>query len=161
MRDFELSENIIDIILDEIKNAEKFIKIAVFQIHNEKFFNSIEDKLKEGLEIEIFTLPYDSIHQNREKIQKLFEKIRKNGAKVYLCKWNVGDPERTTTAVNKWYSFHGKFLVTDKVALAFSANLTEQKELDVSISFKNEKDKIDEFIQKFDYLRELFIQFVK
>ncbi len=157
MRDFELSENIIDLILDELKRAEKFIKIAVFQLHNEEIFNIINDKLKKGLEIEIFTLPYDSIHQNIEKIQKLFEGIIKNGAKVYFCKWNVGDPERTTTAVGVWYSFHGKFLVTDKIAIAFSANLTENSELDVLISFKNEKDKIDEFSRKFDYLRELFI----
>ena len=40
MRNFELSENIIILILEKLKKAEEFVKIAVFQIHNEEFFKS-------------------------------------------------------------------------------------------------------------------------
>ena len=36
---FEFKENIVQLIIDELKKAEKFIKIAIFQIHNKEIFN--------------------------------------------------------------------------------------------------------------------------
>lgn len=76
---------------------------------------------------------------------------------MYLCKWNVGDPGRTTTAVGRWYLFHGKFIVTDKCAIAMTANFTKNPELDAAIIFKKEENKIEEFNTKFDFLLDLFI----
>lgn len=78
-------------------------------------------------------------------------------AESIFCKWNVGDPERTTTAVGRWYLFHGKFIVTDKAAIALSANFTSTRELDAAVIFKNRQDKIDEFNKVFETLIDLFI----
>ena len=78
--------------------------------------------------------------------------MEKNGAKLYFCKWNVGDPERTSTAVGRWYSFHGKFIVTDKSAIALSANFTQSPEIDGLLIYRDEPEKINEFNEKFDEL---------
>lgn len=155
--DFSFDQDVLDKIFSILNNADKFIKIAVFQIHNKNFFEIIQEKLEKGVKVEVFTLPYDSIHENEAEIRMNFENIINQGAKVYFCEWNVGDPERTTTAVNKWYSFHGKFLVTDKDAVAFSANLTEKKEIDVFLSYTS-KDKIENLCKKFEELIDWFVK---
>ncbi|MGH9877221.1 MAG: phospholipase D family protein, partial [Nitrososphaerales archaeon] len=112
----------------------------------------------EGLSVEVFTLPYDSINPDiRAQVMQHFQWLEKNGAKIYLCAWNVGDPERTITAVGRWYSFHGKFIVTDESAIALSANFTMSRELDAIIIFKNDQKRIVEFNKKFDELIDLFI----
>ena len=158
MKTFEFSANIINKIIDEIKDADEFIRIAIFQLHNRGVFAVLNDKLREGAEVEIFTLPYDSINENiRAEVTELFRNLERNGATLHFCKWNVGDPERTATAVGRWYSFHGKFIVTDKSAIALSANFTQDQELDALIIFKNEMDKIEEYNTKFNELIELFI----
>jgi len=46
-----------------------------------------------------------------------FENLSNLGAQLHFCKWNVGDPKRTSTVIRRWYSFHGKFIVTDKSAI--------------------------------------------
>ena len=72
------------------------------------------------MRVEIFTLPYDSIYEdNAEQVINNFEKLIQSGAKVYFCKWNIGDPGRTYTAVGRWYSFHGKFLLTEALLQLF------------------------------------------
>lgn len=154
---FEFSKNIIEIIKNELKKAEKFIKIAIFQIHRKDIFDLLNDKLKEGIDIEIFTLPYDSIHNNQEEIIKRFNELKKNKAKLHFCKWNVGDPSRTTTAVGKWYSFHGKFIVTDKSAISMTSNFTETSEIDAILIFRDDKDKISFYCEKFYNLKKNFI----
>jgi phosphatidylserine/phosphatidylglycerophosphate/cardiolipin synthase-like enzyme len=158
MKTFEFSANIINKIIDEIKDANEFIRIAIFRLHNQGVFDVLNDKLGVGVEVEIFTLPYDSINENiRAEVTELFQNLEINGATLHFCKWNVGDPERTATAVGGWYSFHGKFIVTDKSAIALSANFTQDQELDALIIFKNEMDKIEEYNTKFNKLIELFI----
>jgi phosphatidylserine/phosphatidylglycerophosphate/cardiolipin synthase-like enzyme len=145
-------------IIKEIERAEKFVKIAMFQIHNKDVFKILSDKAKQGLRIEVLTLPYDSINDDiRSEVISRFKELEKNGATIYLNKWNVGDPSRTTTAVGRWYSFHGKFIVTDKSAIALSANFTESQELDGVIIFRGDNEKIREFSAKFDELLSLFV----
>lgn len=145
-------------ILEEIGLSEKYIRIAIFQLHNENVFAALMDKLKRGLKVEIITLPYDSINEDiRPRVEPRFRELERNGAKIYLNKWNVGDPSRTTTAVGRWYSFHGKFIVTDKSAIALSANFTESQELDAALIFSSAEDKIKEFNEKFEQLLDLFV----
>ncbi|MDH5186709.1 MAG: phospholipase D-like domain-containing protein [candidate division WOR-3 bacterium] len=158
MKTFELSVDVIPKIAKEIKKAEKFIRIAIFQLHNENIFSVLNDKLQEDVTIEIFTLPYDSINEDvKDEVTARFESLKRKGAKLYFCRWNVGDPERTTTAVGRWYSFHGKFLVTDKSAIALSANFIQTKELDAILIYRNESNKIADYNKKFNELINLFI----
>ena len=158
MKIFEFGNKIIEKVKNELENAEKFIHIAVFQLHRMDIFKTLSEKIKQGVAIEIFTLPYDSINvENADEIKVRFQDLEKRGAILHHCRWNVGDPSRTTTAVGKWYSYHGKFIVTEKVAIAMSANLTEQAELDAILIYREEKQKIEEFERKFQWLKELFI----
>ena len=155
---FEFSTEIIQKVIDELDKAEKFIKIAIFQIHHIDVFNILNKKLSQNVKIEIFTLPYDSIYENiRPQVESEFKKLESNGTIIHFCKWNVGDPSRTTTAVGRWYSFHGKFIVTDKSAIALSANLIQAPELDSMIVYSNDDTKIAEFNNKFDMLVSLFV----
>lgn len=158
MKTFDFSKQIIDQIIDELDNAKEYIKIAVFQIHNTELFAKLNEKLTQGVKVELFTLPYNSIHDRvRDEVVTNIETLKKNGAKLYFCKWNVGDPKRTTTAVGVWYSFHGKFIVTDQSAISLSANLTQQAELDAILVYKQESEKIREFDDRFERLKELFV----
>ena len=154
--EFEFSLNVIERVVNEIEEAKKYIRIAVFQIHNESIYDALEHVLTRGIVVEIFTLPYDSINEDiRSKVKDRIERIETNGAKVYFSKWGIGDPERTTTAVGRWYSFHGKFLVTDNVAISLSANLTEEPELDAMLIYKDQA-KIMELNETFLALLTLF-----
>ncbi len=158
MKTFELNTDVINKVISELLDAEKFIRIAIFQLHYRDIFTLLNKKLRDGVTVEIFTLPYDSINENgRAEVTKLFQELESNGADLYFCKWNVGDPGRTSTAVGKWYSFHGKFIVTDKSAIALSANFIQSNELDALLIFKNESDKIEEYNMKFDELIDLYI----
>jgi phosphatidylserine/phosphatidylglycerophosphate/cardiolipin synthase-like enzyme len=158
MKTFEFGTDILDRIVSELDDADEFVRIAIFQLHNQDIFAVLNDKLRAGVAVEIFTLPYDSINENiRPEVTRRFQSLKRNGATLYFCKWNVGDPERTATAVGRWYSFHGKFIVTDKSAIALSANLIQHQELDALIVFKNETDKIEEYNTRFNELIELFV----
>lgn len=155
---FLFNKNILQEVISEFNKAEKYIRIAVFQLHNEEIFNLLVEKAAKGTKVEIITLPYDSINDSvRKHVVALYKKLLGAGAKIYFLKWNVGDPERTTTAVGRWYAFHGKFFITDRVAAALSANLIERNELDAIIKYGS-KIRIDEFNKKFDYLYEQFIK---
>ncbi len=154
--DFTFDMDVIKNVVEEIKKAKIYIKIAIFQIHNYDIYDSLEFALKNNVDVEIFTLPFDSINENiRNKVKSRIEKIKSYGAKLYFSKWGIGDPERTTTAIGRWYSFHGKFMVTDNVAIALSANFTENPELDAMLIY-HEKEKIEEFKNKFDWLVRIF-----
>lgn len=159
MRNFEFSRNVIPSVIAELKEAEQSIRIAIFQLHHRDVFDVLNQKLSQGVKVEILTLPYDSIHADvRQQVTQQFLELEKRGASLYFCKWNIGDPVRTTTAVGRWYSFHGKFIVTDKSAIALSANFTNQYELDAMLIYKGEPDKLIEFNQKFEELLDLFIR---
>jgi hypothetical protein len=156
---FDFSKEVIPAIIKEIGLAEKYIRISIFQMHNEALFKALSERLKQGLSVEILTLPYDSIKDDvRQEVEARFLALEKDGAKVYLDRWNVGAPERTTTAVDRWYSFHGKFIVTDRCAAALSANFIEDQELDAVIIYRDDERKIKEFNEKFDRLLSLFIK---
>lgn len=159
MKYFEFSTNAINRVIDELERADEFIQIAVFQLHNEDVFDALDAKLRNGVSVEILTLPYDSINRDmQEEVIERFRELESNGATLYLCRWNIGDPERTTTAVGRWYSFHGKFIVTDKSAIALSANFTQQNELDALLIFDEEPEKIAEYRNKFQELLRLFVE---
>ncbi len=153
---FSFDDTALDQVATEIDKATDFIKIAVFQIHNYKIINALDSSLSRKVKVELITLPYDSINRDiRDEVSDKLEKLKENGASIYFCKWGVGDPTRTSTAVGRWYSFHGKFIVTDKSAIAISANLTNQRELDAVLIYK-EREKIEEFVNKFEQLKDLF-----
>jgi len=155
---FDFGMDVVDKVINEFKKAEKYIRIAIFQLHNQQVFEVLNQKLKSGVEVEIFTLPYDSINEDvQERVINQFENLQALGARLHFCKWNIGDPERTSTAVGRWYSFHGKFIVTDKSAVSHSANFIDQSELDAVLIFENDIDKISEYNSKFDELLELFV----
>lgn len=154
---FNFSYKVKEMIKEKLNSAEIFINIAVFQIHSDDIFKILLEKVRNNIKVEIFTLSHDSIHDNREKIVKKFEILIENGANIYQCNWNVGDPGRTTTAVGRWYSFHGKFIVTDKCAIAMTANFTNNTELDAILVYENDQRRIEEFKNKFQLLKVLFI----
>lgn len=157
MKYFEFSTNVINRVIEELEDAEEFIRIAVFQLHNKDVFDVLNRKLQDGVDVDIFTLPYDSINKDiQEEVTQQFKELEENGATLYFCRWNIGDPERTTTALGRWYSFHGKFIVTDRSAIALSANFTQQNELDALLIFRNAPEKIAEYGMKFEQLLELF-----
>ena len=158
MKTFEFSDQILNSVLNELNQAKAYIKIAMFQIHLGELFDLLEKKIAEGVRVEIFTLPFDSINESlRTEVIPRFEQLKNSGAKIDFCKWNVGDPERTTTAVGKWYSFHGKFIVTDKSAIILSANFTIGNELDACLIIKNEIEIIKNFNAKYEELRVMFV----
>ena len=127
-------------------------------MHHSGIFNILNSKIHDGVKVEIFTLPYDSINADvQEKVIEQFNALQKNGAILYFCKWNIGDPERTTTAIGRWYSYHGKFVVTDKSAISLSANFTSNNELDAAIIYRDHPEKITEFNEKFNKLLEWFV----
>lgn len=154
--EFIFNTDVIERVVQKIKEAKEYVRIAIFQIHNETVYDALEHVLVNGITVEILTLPYDSINKNiRESVKTRIERIKTAGASVYFSKWGIGDPERTTTAVGRWYSFHGKFLVTESVAISLSANLTEESELDAMLIYE-EQEKIREFNKEFRSLLELF-----
>jgi len=157
MAKFEFSTNVIPLAITELSRAQKFAKIAIFQIHAKEVFDVLKQKLKQGIAVEIITLPFDSINSDvREEVESNLLELQKLGAKLFFNAWNVGDPSRTTTAVGRWYAFHGKFMVTDKSAISLSANLIDASELDAILIYVEQK-KIDEFKAKFEELKELYI----
>lgn len=155
---FNLSKDVVNLVIREIERAKRFVRLAVFQIHNEDLFTTLDDLLKQGIRVDIFTLPYDSINENiREDVVNHFESIRDNGANLFFCRWNVGDPERTSTAVGRWYSYHGKFIVTDKSAISLSANFSQDPELDAALIYRDDIEKVNEYNEIFDELQNRFI----
>ena len=61
---FDFSMNVIERTIQEINDAEKIIRIALFQLHNRQVFDVLNQKLKSGVNVEIFTLPFDSINKD-------------------------------------------------------------------------------------------------
>ncbi|HDP68580.1 MAG TPA: hypothetical protein ENN20_08795 [Candidatus Marinimicrobia bacterium] len=151
LKTFKFGNEVVTRVLEKLEDSEDFIKIAVFQIHLDRLFNLLERKLNQGITVEILPLPYDSINDSVSvEVIRRFEKLLNVGANIHFCKWNVGDPERISTAIGRWYSFHGKFIVTDKSAIALSANITRINELDAAIIIDNEQTMIDQFKNRFD-----------
>ena len=157
---FEYSTSVVDKVIDELQKAKKYIRIAMFQIHRNDVFELLEKKLKEGVKIEVFTLPPETVKEKIEKIvRKNFGNLKKLGAKIYYCWWNVGSPQRTSTNLyfpDAWFGFHGKFIVTEKSAIALSANFLDEEQLDGLLIFEKNDKQIQLYNKKFDWLIENF-----
>lgn len=154
---FYFGTSVIDKIVKELDKAEKYIRIVVFQIHNEDIINKLVEKVKKGVSVEVITLPYSSINRNvQEEVSKRLDQLKEAGATIYICDWNIGDTSNTKTVSQDWYCLHAKFIVTDKSAIGLSANLTINPELDATLIYDS-KEKIKGFGDKFDLVKELFI----
>lgn len=168
---FERGLGYIDKVLSE---AEEYIRIVEFQFSNRLYLQRLLQKAEEGVSISIITLPIDSIRasnkdseKKRNEIQEYYNNLQsKEKGKIYECLWEVGDPSLTTTSESgtlaegggeKWYSLHGKFIVTDKHALITSANLIEKQEYDVYLLYK-EEEVIELLNSKFEKILTMFIQ---
>lgn len=155
---FDFSTDVVSLIINEMASAEKYVRIAMFQIHREDVFDTLLKLLAKAVKVEIFTLPYDSVNKDvQRQVVSRFDDLANKGAVVHFDKWNVGDPKDTKTAFGRWYSFHGKFIVTDKSAIALSANFTHGEELDAVLFFRGDVERIAEFNQKFSDLLQLFV----
>ncbi len=156
--DFTFSTDVVDQVIKEIDKANKYVRIAVFQIHRISVFDAIKRALNRHVKVEILTLPFDSINADiRSRVSSSLEEVRALGADLHFSRWNIGDPERTTTAVGRWYSYHGKFIVTENAAIALSANMMDDEELDAILKYDDPR-KIEEFNSKFNELIELFAE---
>ena len=166
MKEFRFTTNK-KIISKIIGEANKFIYIVAFQLTAESFIRDILLEKSRRVELSIITLPSDSYKDTaeRSKIAKLYQDLERDGAKVHQCVWEVGDPSLTATSLsgeqaegggNKWYSMHGKFIVTDKSALITSSNFTDTEEIEVYL-ITSESTAIKQFVEKFNQLKALFI----
>ena len=73
---FEYSTSVVDRVIEEMRQAEKYIRIAMFQIHIDDVFELLEEKLNDGVKIEVFTLPYESMKKAvRNDVEKNFKKF--------------------------------------------------------------------------------------
>ena len=167
MKKFKFSSNK-EIIKKTISEADKFISIVSFQFTADPFIRNLLLDKSRKVNLSIITLPSDSYKDTaaRKKIDNLYKDLEKNGAKVHQCIWEVGDPSLTATSLsgeqlegggNKWYSMHGKFIVTDKNALIMSSNFTEAEEIEVYLMI-SDISIIRQFKEKFDQLKTLFIE---
>jgi len=155
-----------DILINIIKNAEEFIKIIAFQFTSREFVDLLIEKSKLGLIIELITLPVDSYskEEERSKIKNLFNELLDNNIKIYFCDWEVGDPSLTTTSMsgrinegggNKWYSLHGKLLITEQAAILMSFNFIDRNLFESFLI--TEGKNIAKFLELFDKCKNLFI----
>lgn len=162
---FNLEQNRLSI-EKAIRNASKFIDIVSFQFTSREIVHLLIAKAKEGVAIRVISLPEDSYGEvtRREQIEKLYNSLIQEGIELNRCIWEVGVPELTETSLsgeqtegggNKWYSLHGKFVVTDREAIATSLNFTDKVQLEVYLSYDDKKT-IETFREKFDSLKALF-----
>lgn len=149
-----------------LNEASEFINIVSFQFTSEEIAKLLIDKAKKGIKIRIISLPEDSYANvaDRQKISDLYNMLTKNGIEINRCFWEVGVPELTETSLsgeqtegggNKWYSLHGKFVVTDRKALAVSTNFTAEEQLEVYLYYED-KNIIKDFQIKFNMIKDLF-----
>jgi len=154
-------------IYESIENAKEFIKIIAFQLTSNKIIDLLTKRAHEGIKIEVITLPIDSFNkpEKREEIAGFYADLQANNVEVDICNWEVGDASLTDTSQSgqmaegggeKWYSMHGKFIVTDQNALLLSANLIDQMQWDVYLTIYNENQRLF-LLDDYDRMRQLFI----
>lgn len=86
--EFVFNMDVIETVVQKIKEAKKYVRIAIFQIHNDAVCDAIEHVLENGILVEILTLPYDSINVKvREIVKNRIERIKAGGVRVYFSKW--------------------------------------------------------------------------
>ena len=155
-------------IYETIDQAKKFIKIVAFQMTSTRLIEVLKKRAREGIKIEVITLPVDSFKKanKRKEIEIFHEDLKKNDVVLEICDWEVGAASLTTTSQSgkiregggsKWYSMHGKLIITDQNALLLTANLIDKQLWDVYLSLSDEKSKAL-LIEGFDRIRQLFIE---
>lgn len=141
-----------------LDDCGRMINIAMFQFQSESFAQILIRKAQSGVAVELFTLPITSVNaNNRAQVTDIYSRMETAGCIIHKCEWNIGSPERTSTAANVWFSFHGKFIVTESSAVSLTANLLENNEFDACI-VSDEQGVIDEFNERFRLLKRLFIE---
>jgi phosphatidylserine/phosphatidylglycerophosphate/cardiolipin synthase-like enzyme len=152
-------------LLESIDNAQEFLKIVSFQLTSIHVITALEQACQRGVKVSVITLPPDSYAGDRSVIEALFERLRSAGVDLSLCIWEVGEPRLTTTSLSgareggmgqKWYSLHGKFLVSELAAQISSSNCTDENRLECYLELYDESS-ISEFDGKFSYLKETFV----
>jgi hypothetical protein len=155
-----------ELIYKTLNEAEKFIKIVVFQLTSKSIVDLLIKKSDERLDIEVITLPEDSYAkvEDRDKIRMLYDSMISKGIELNLCDWEVGDPSLTDTSLSgemaegggsKWYSLHGKFIITDKCSLISSSNLSDDNLWEVYLFPDKSYNK--NFQDKYNELKSLFL----
>jgi hypothetical protein len=114
-----------------IEEADKYVYLASFLFYEEELANLLIEKSKAGAHVEILTTPPEAAGTGELKTWStaVQEKLRSAGVLVIPCRWEVGQPQRTTSTFAggrqpTWFALHMKFLVTDKHAAVMSADLT-------------------------------------
>jgi len=163
-RNFFFSKGI-DPVIESISAAKDFLKIVSFQLTSPRIVGAIEDACKRGVRVSVITLPPDSYAGDSTEIEVLFDNLCSYGVDLSLCSWEVGEPRLTTTSLSgtkeggmgqKWYALHAKFLVTEHNAQISSSNCADEHRLECYLNLYDD-DSIDEFVGKFQYLKEMFI----
>lgn len=138
--DFILSRNS-QLVQEMIKDSRKTLRIVAFRFFSRNFADMLIQQSKNGVDIEILTTPSDNVGDEslRVDVEKIYEELRRNRIKLFLCSWEVGEPRLTTTSVSgsqaggigeKWYSLHFQLLINEKQALVTSRNLVDEMNLE-------------------------------
>ncbi len=161
---FEFGNNIIKGIVHELDKAESYIKIVVFQLQNTEIIEKLIKKAKKGIKIKILMPPKESIFEKgtdkdykKNMILKINE-LKKQGADIYECDWNIGDTGNTKSVPSIYYLLHLKFIVTDKAAIALSANMISNDEIDSFLVYEGDEKRIKEFNEKFKFLEDIYCE---
>lgn len=145
-----------------IESASQFLWIVAFQLSDDHILHALIEKQRQGVDVRILTLPIDSFGDSalREHLSQRHQQLHG----IQYCRWEVGDPSLTSSSRSgvqrggggdKWYSLHGKFIVSDKSALALSANLDGSNDWEVFFnselpsSIQNFKNKYEELVERF------------
>ena len=165
---FQFTEGIAPL-LESINNAQKSLKLVSFQLTSSHVVKALEEACRRGVKVSVITLPPDSYAGDSAKIEALFKRLQSAGAEVSLCIWEVGEPRLTTTSLSgkkeggmgqKWYSLHGKFLVSERNAQISSSNCTDEDLLECYLELYDESS-IAEFESKFSYVKKMFVDLDK
>jgi len=157
---FEFGYTALRRVIEEIRKAEKYIYIVVFQMQNLELLDELIKKAKSGLEVEIITLPLSSINdpEIEKKVREKFDALSKNKGKLNIFDWNVGTTGHTKSIEGDvWYGLHAKFVVTEKSAIILSANITNEPEID-GVLIEESKEAIEDFNKKFRLIKEFYIE---
>jgi phosphatidylserine/phosphatidylglycerophosphate/cardiolipin synthase-like enzyme len=155
-------------IKDFVASSEKFLKIVTFRFDSREFADILIEKAKRGVAIEVVTTPPDNVAKGelRPVVEAMYKELERNGAKLYSCHWEAGEPRLTTTSMSgkqsagigdKWYSLHLQIFINEKHALVTSKPLTSESTLDV-FYLSSDPDFVDNALRKFDRIQQLFLK---
>ena len=128
-------ENLRNIIIKELEESTRDIKIAVAWFTDKKIINILEAKISQGISVEII------IYNDRINKKEYFEKLFYNKAKIYLSKSKL---------------MHNKFCIIDyKTVLNGSYNWTNNAESNhENIQVTKDSKIVEKFLDQFENLKE-------